>query len=786
MATRLTLRYLLAYLHGVGLSPEEAQDLGRRIEESERATGLVHRIREVTRRLRLGAPGVSERGQWLDPNTVAEYLDNRLPDSQVPDFEKVCFESDVQLAEVASCHEILATVLHEPAEVDPVSRQRMYRLAEAVRREEQGPGGSAEPAGAASQGGEKPAVQPPAQPARPTVPDYLRRTAVQRTWWRTAVALALALGIVFVVLVVAGQIEPRTLWGRFVGTSGEGSRQVAVRPERGGPVSEPGPSADHPGAGDSAPRPEPRAVADDRPASGLPPAPSAPGPAGEPASSPKRTERPPVEPQPDKAAPSGTKAPPGPGKLDAQPPGPRAAPPSEDGMPSGPGLKQPPGALEPSPRLPPGEPMTRPPASAGAKTVLPAERIGVLVSPGELLLRLNARTGSWLRVADQAQVTSQDRVVSLPLFKPVVAMSSARAQLHLINDTGVRFLASHTHGVPGLVVEFGRVIVRPDGTGPTRLRLQIGERVGMVTFADADATLAVDVGRAAATGNDPETQPGALLADLYVTTGKVLWQEGLEGKAVTLASPIRATLSEQALDTTALQQFPRWVLVDAPLEPLEQQTATTFERAVTTDRPASLSLRELAEHRRKEVRVLAMRSLCLIEDFDPVLDALNNPDERNQWDEYIEHLREAVSRSPRAAALVRSAMERVHGDEGASLYEMLWKYRTETITPAEARLLVRHLDHETLIFRVLAIGNLRNLTGVELKYRPDDPASKRQPAIQRWKERLNTHPTLRGRPTDEGKARAGEPRGTGPRAKAPSAEPTEDKKPAPWFRSPML
>jgi hypothetical protein len=416
---------------------------------------------------------------------------------------------------------------------------------------------------------------------------------------------------------------------------------------------------------------------------------------------------------------------------------------------------------------------------------LPAERNGVLISPGEVLLRLNARTGSWLRVADQGQVTSQDRVVSLPLFKPVVAMTSAHAQLHLINDAGVRFLASETYGVPGLVVEFGRVIVRPDGTGPARLRLQIGERAGMVTFADADSTLAVDVGRAAATGNDPETQPGAVMADLYVTTGKVLWQEGPEGKAETLASPIRATLLEHALDTTALQQFPRWVLVDAPLESLDQQTATTFERGVTTDRPASLSLRELAEHRRKEVRVLAMRSLCLIEDFDPVLDALNNPDERNQWDEYIEHLREAVSRSPRAAALVRSAMERVHGDEGASLYEMLWKYRSETITPAEARLLVKHLDHETLIFRVLAIWNLRNLTGVELKYRPDDPASKRQPAIQRWKERLNTLPTLRGRPADEGKPRAGESRGATPRAKGPPAVSTEGDKSAPVFRPPM-
>ncbi len=175
---RLTLRYLLAYLHGLDLSPEDAQEIERRIQESERARKLVSRIRDVVRRLRLGAPSVLDRGQWLDPNTVAEYLDHRLPDAQVPDFEKVCLESDVQLAEVASCHEILSRVLREPAEVDPVSRQRMYHLAEALNQPAI-PAAGAETAGEAgpSEGAVVSGLPAAASTGRWRVPEYLRRVA---------------------------------------------------------------------------------------------------------------------------------------------------------------------------------------------------------------------------------------------------------------------------------------------------------------------------------------------------------------------------------------------------------------------------------------------------------------------------------------------------------------------------------------------------------------------------------------------------------------------------------
>src|SRR3954464_5669451 len=127
---RLTLRTLLAYLDDV-LDPADKEELGKKIESSDFAEDLVHRTRDTVRRLRLSAPQVVGTGMGLDPNTVAEYLDNVMPPEQVGDFERICLESDVHLAEATACHHVLTMILGEPADVDPLAKQRMYTIGDA-------------------------------------------------------------------------------------------------------------------------------------------------------------------------------------------------------------------------------------------------------------------------------------------------------------------------------------------------------------------------------------------------------------------------------------------------------------------------------------------------------------------------------------------------------------------------------------------------------------------------------------------------------------------------------
>ncbi len=123
---RLTLRTLLAYLDDT-LDPAQARQIGEKVAESTVAQELIDKIKRVARRRSITIPSATGPDS-ADPNLVAEYLDNDLPVEKIAEIEEQALHSDVHLAEIAACHQLLTLIMSEPAKVPPMSRQRMYGI----------------------------------------------------------------------------------------------------------------------------------------------------------------------------------------------------------------------------------------------------------------------------------------------------------------------------------------------------------------------------------------------------------------------------------------------------------------------------------------------------------------------------------------------------------------------------------------------------------------------------------------------------------------------------------
>jgi hypothetical protein len=735
---------MLAYMDGL-LEPADAEDIGKKIEESETAGKIYHRVRDCMRRLRLGAPGLTDRGPGLDPNTVAEYLDNILPADRVPDFEKVCLEaeSDVQLAEVASCHQILTLVLGEAAEIDPASRQRMYQLPEVAARAEAENRRAAVAASVATGDGAGGGDGAPRRSRpKPTVPEYLRESAPRRRHLlQNATWLALAGCFLAVVLLALGQFEEGTLLGNLV-------RRLGVYREVARGEAESPPAEKNTATADAKQEllPDTDANAKREPAGKSPPARPATQSAKTPAPTEKQGRQPVREPPPVAPLPPGVAT-----AEDSKPAAPKPAgstPPAQALAKAEPPL---PGAMSPKAETKP--PAAEPASKAEPPLFAPAGQF--LAESEDLLLRFDAPTSAWYRVLPKETLVSHYRLLALPTHRPRVLLTGG-AEVDLLGGTQLELLPESGKAPAGVEVAFGRIVIRPRAP-QARLSVTTAEHGGIMTLADAEAVAALDVLRIHLPGTNPEKEPPQVIADLYVSGGDVSWEEGGQA-AVELKAPARIRLGQAiapAGSAPSEKDMPKWIAADA-ISPLDRQASPTLDQALQAGRPAGMGLLELTDHRRKEVRWLAMRSLEFVDNFEPIVAALNEPSRKPDWPDYVDQLRQAVARGPEHAAAIRKTMEKQFGDDAGDLYRMLWGYTDKDLQDGADRQLVKLLSHDTLALRVLAHWNLKDITGLGLYYRPEQTAAIRQSSTLRWEQRQKAG-EIRLKATDDKSRPAAEP-----------------------------
>ena len=745
---RLTLRTMLAYLDDI-LDPTDAEELGQKIEESDFAAGLVHRLRSSTRRLRLGAPNLQGKGMGLDPNTVAEYLDNVLPPDRVPDLEKVCLESDVHLAEVACCHQILTLVLGEAAEFDPSLRDRMYRIGAPDSDRAEGlqstkSDGTAEPpvqdSRAVGQAVEAPPtpLAPPVQTVAskesgtPQIPAYLK--AGQGSKLKP---LAITLGLAFLISAVAlrlmGPFDREHPMMRLFGASE--STEVAEVPSleantdatvsgQGTPdanaettVADATQASEKDGTArskiaDATPKVEPDEIGEgaspkepvaesDNPGSEVTPIDDA----SQPPDPPKVTE--------GDAAPPTEMA-----KVDTD----VAFPPTEPvttGKP--PGVKETPGEA----------------TDGGAEDPVPAPQVEVghvKLSDQHFLVRLDPESSEWLRLPGRTKLLANDSLRVLPTYRPEIVLAPG-VQVVFAGPTSARPLPPNAQGEPGLFVAFGRAFIGTAGVAGARIHLDLGGRRGVATFVDATSEMAVEVRRYLLPGTHPEREAAQTVVRLFPTIGRIDWQEADAPAAVPIDAGQVRTIIDETAQTIAAGELPAWMQQE-DLRDVDRLASTTLVASLPPNRPITLSLRERTEDRKSEVRSLASRCLAYLGSYDALVKEFSDARQRSYWASEFDALRAAISRNPESALQVRETLEASCGDDAADLYRVISGYSPQQLQEGDAAKLVELLDHGSLNVRVFAYESLRRITNKTLMYRPETTDIRRRSSVQDWREQL--------------------------------------------------
>ena len=705
---RLTLRTMLAYLDEV-LDSDDNHEIGEKIKGSRFASDLAHRTQGCVRRLKLPAPELNEAA-GRDTNTVSEYLDSTLADERVSDFEKVCLDSDIHLAEAASCHQILTLVLGEPAQVSVATRDRMYRVGK--RQIEQDPSLGTDPqaeSGLAEFSTGTAAINAVGEKSKrsgPGMPDDLREEP-KRSWVPVAAVFLLAVVLTLGGLVMFGMLDPALVaftGGKFRAGSTEQDREEAAE------VS----SAQ---SQFTEALPEEFQIAEDQ-AQHLSENPVGDSPLLKEGQQPDRTENPPASDVVSQSSESSAAESAFPFSDLSE-----AATVNEDTTNE---VTQP-STIEQVNLV---EPLQTEPQS-----VEPID-VGRYVSDQQVLVHFNAESKNWYRFGPRAPLHSGDRLMSLPKYRPQI-MLSVGLRVSLIGGTLVQLHAQDPQQ-PKIEIHFGRVLLKPVSGADAPLLLGLPNRELRIEFVDAESELAVEVRRFHMPGTDSRAMIAHDGVRIIPTSGGIRLAEDAQPPQTVMAGQKIQFYNEAPGQVDSIEEFPNW-LNGHDIADIDRRAAIALERDIVLNRPLILTLlerNEASEERRKDVRALATECLIHLGEFEPAIKAFRDVTQKPWWESLFKSLQFALARDHDFAHEVASAFEKHRGEDAGALLKLLDGYDASELEQHGARQLVAYLNHDEMDYRVLALENLKRIMKVKPIYNPRHSAVQRRKAVQHWRMKL--------------------------------------------------
>ncbi len=727
--------------------------MGEKIKESPFATQVVDRVQALLRDRHLAAPSPGANGPADDPNVVGEYLDSTLSSEQAAEVDRRCLESDVHLAEVAACHQVLTMVLGTPADIPPALRQRVYEVGEA-HQEDAGAAGATDPtvvrpvvapvglddsgpyqaAGrleedadalsleAAREGEANTARQAALAGSRPLNASEASELFGGRSPLSRAMPWLVTLGLAALLLLVVARVfapllesGPVALENESIEASEQAPPSPGAESSRGGvPEESPRPGSE-PGAGAGTPvaatgtdaSPGSNAETGDRPA----------GEAADPVTAAPETAGESVAPETGADPESSGPAPPAPAEAAA----------AEEAM-AAEGANTPAPAVAKEADEPVGEP------TAGAPAGTPA----VLASEGGLLLVAGPKGDQWDRIAAGGSVPWQRTLVCPPLFRMRLSIED-RLEVVMVGPARMQLRGDASE--PEIVLERGRLLVS-SLTDQLVVGMQLASVSGILAFPELGDVAAVEVSPYRVPGADPTNAENSLpVVQLGAVAGRLGWVAGDRESRPIETGQRWSQVGSQDPQVRVPAEVAEWIEPpEASRQTLQQAARQGLLAFLDQGKPVELALREAVGFRRAEVGALAARTLLLMGEAKVYFGGegvLSDPDQRSYWAEHVAALRARMNEGPEAARQIKEAAAAMDGASAETLFRLLWGYSPEQLQAGADAFLVEMLDSPQMALRVLAIENLRQITGTSLFYKAEqENQSRRRSEVKKWETRL--------------------------------------------------
>ena len=395
----------------------------------------------------------------------------------------------------------------------------------------------------------------------------------------------------------------------------------------------------------------------------------------------------------------------------------------------------------------------------------------MLVRQGENWKQLQA---AWpAKPAAGALAPAEATLIVPPLYRPVLVRPES-LEWTLVGPTEVRF--DHLDG-GGVQTQLGSGrLLLASLVADVSTQLRLGPQRVTVTMPQEQTVLAVELVPRRPLGADPRSEQSRTAAYRVVVvqgSAEVQWQ---------LAEPANADDDAVVMEEASLEAGQQWrgsgekagrissvdrlpVWTEAP--PSNEFVESAREGVLSylqEDEPLEKSLREAMEFRRPEVAALAAETLLMIGRADVYFGTdgiLSRSRQREYWTEHFQALRQQMDSGVQAAQDMHASVMRAELADGERLYKLLVGYSAEELAAGGDAELVDALGSPSMAVRVLAIENLKQISGDSRGYRAEqENATRRAAEIRPWESLLRRGeirlsppgqaepPTQPGRPTE--------------------------------------